>query len=125
MKDIEIKFNNKCKNKIYCDYNWQVEAVTNILKNAVEHSDKKSKVLIECEDNNAYSQIKIIDFGKGMDKEDTLHIFKRFYKGKDATQDSIGIGLPLEKAIIEKDNSKIIIESEKHKGTIFALQYFN
>ncbi|MBO5349746.1 MAG: HAMP domain-containing histidine kinase [Clostridia bacterium] len=124
LKDVEIKVNDKCKNNIYCDSKWQVEAITNILKNAVEYSDSGSKVLIECEDNNLYSQIKIIDYGKGMDKEDTLNIFKRFYKGKDSTKDSIGIGLSLSKAIIEEDNGRIAVESEKNKGTIFTIKYF-
>ena len=125
LKDVEIKVNDKCKNNIYCDSKWQVEAITNILKNAVEYSDSGSKVLIECEDNNLYSQIKIIDYGKGMDKEDTLNIFKRFYKGKDSTKDSIGIGLSLSKAIIEEDTGRIAVESEKNKGTIFTIKYFN
>ena len=124
LKDIEIKVKNKSKNKIYCDCKWQIEAITNILKNAVEYSDNRSKVLLECEDNNLYSQIKITDYGKGMDKEDTLNIFKRFYKGKNSTKDSIGIGLSLAKAIIEKDNGRIIVESEKNKGTIFTIKYF-
>ncbi len=124
LKDIEIKVTNKCKNKIYCDCKWQIEAITNILKNAVEYSNNGSKVLLECEDNNLYSQIKITDYGKGMDKEDTLNIFKRFYKGKDSTKDSIGIGLSLAKAIIEKDNGRIIVESENNKGTIFTIKYF-
>ena len=124
LKDIEIKIKNNCKNKIYCDCKWQIEAITNILKNAVEYSNNGSKVLLECEDNNLYSQIKITDYGKGMDKEDTLNIFKRFYKGKDSTKDSIGIGLSLAKAIIEKDNGRIVLESEKNKGTIFTIKYF-
>lgn len=124
LKDIEINVKNKSKNKIYCDCKWQIEAITNILKNAVEYSNNGSKVLLECEDNNLYSQIKITDYGKGMDKEDTLNIFKRFYKGKDSTKDSIGIGLSLAKAIIEKDNGRIIVESEKNKGTIFTIKYF-
>ncbi len=124
LKDIEIKIKNKCKNKIYCDCKWQIEAITNILKNAVEYSNNGSKVLLECEDNNLYSQIKITDYGKGMDEEDILNIFKRFYKGKDSTKDSIGIGLSLAKAIIEKDNGRIVLESEKNKGTIFTIKYF-
>lgn len=124
LKDIEIKIKNNSKNKIYCDCKWQIEAITNILKNAVEYSNNGSKVLLECEDNNLYSQIKITDYGKGMDKEDTLNIFKRFYKGKDSTKDSIGIGLSLAKAIIEKDKGRISVESEKNRGTIFTIKYF-
>lgn len=124
LKNINIKVNNKCQNKINCDYKWQVEALTNILKNAVEYSYKDSKILIECDDNNAYTQIKIKDFGKGMDKEDAENIFKRFYKGKDAGKDSIGIGLSLSKAIIEKDNGRVSVESIKDKGTTFIIKYF-
>jgi len=124
LKNINIKVNNKCQNKINCDYKWQVEALTNILKNAVEYSYNDNKILIECDDNNVYTQIKIKDFGKGMDKEDTENIFKRFYKGKDAGKDSIGIGLSLSKAIIEKDNGRVSVESIKDKGTTFIIKYF-
>ncbi|MBO5376190.1 MAG: HAMP domain-containing histidine kinase [Bacilli bacterium] len=124
LKNVNIEVNDKCKNKIYCDYKWQVEALTNILKNAVEYSYNDNKIIIECADNNVYTQIKIKDFGKGMDKEDAENIFKRFYKGKDAGKDSIGIGLSLSKAIIEKDNGRVLVESVKDKGTTFIIKYF-
>ena len=124
LKEISVEVNNKCKNKIMCDFNWQTEALTNILKNAVEYSYTGSKVLIECEDNNIYTEIKIIDFGKGMDKEDVKNIFKRFYKGKGSNKDSIGIGLSLSKTIIEEDNGKVIVDSVKEKGTTFSIKYF-
>ncbi|MBQ9853898.1 MAG: HAMP domain-containing histidine kinase, partial [Bacilli bacterium] len=57
LKNINIEVNNKCQNKINCDYKWQVEALTNILKNAVEYSYNDNKILIECDDNNVYTQI--------------------------------------------------------------------
>ena len=63
LKNVNIEINNNCKNKIKCDYKWQIEALTNILKNAVEYSYEGNKVVIECEDNNIYTQIKINDFG--------------------------------------------------------------
>lgn len=125
LKDINIEVNNMCKKDINCDLKWQVEAITNILKNAVEYSKHGGKVLIECEDNNIYTQIKIIDYGKGMDKEDIQNIFKRFYKGKNSGKDSIGIGLSLSKAIIEEDNGRVSVDSKKNKGTIFTIKYFN
>lgn len=124
LKNITIEVTNKCQNKINCDYRWQVEDLTNILKNAVEYSYPESKILILCEDNNIYAQIKIIDNGKGMDPEDAKNIFKRFYKGKNANQDSVGIGLSLSKAIIEKDNGIINIETKKDYGTTFIIKYF-
>lgn len=125
LKNVNIEIVNNCKNKIKCDYKWQTEALTNILKNAIEYSNEGNKVVIECEDNNIYTEIKIKDFGKGMDDEDTLNIFKRFYKGKEANKDSIGIGLSLSKTIIEKDNGIVIVESKKNQGTTFIIKYFH
>ena len=72
--------------------------------------------------------LKIHDFFKECDvdfvKIDNQSMSRRFYKGKDASKDSIGIGLSLAKAIIEKDNGRIVLESEKNKGTIFTIKYF-
>lgn len=108
---------------ITCDYKWQIEALTNILKNSIEHSYENNKVLIESSENNAYVKITIKDFGTGIAKEDINHIFERFYKGKDSDYDSIGIGLALSKSIIEKQNGKISVESSDD-GTIFTIKYF-
>lgn len=124
LKNVEVVVENKCRNNITCDFKWQTEAITNILKNAIEYSRNDSKVLIKCYDNNLYSAIEIRDFGKGMDEEDTLNIFKRFYRGKASIKDSVGIGLALAKAIIEKDNGRVIVESEKGTGTTFIIKYF-
>lgn len=124
LKNIKIEIENRIESKIYCDFKWQVEALTNILKNAVEYSSRGSKVSIECEKNNLYLQLKIKDSGKGMDQEDVSNIFKRFYKGKDSSKDSVGIGLSLSKAIIEEDNGIISVESQKEKGTAFIIKYF-
>lgn len=126
LKNICIVVDNRCKNKIKCDFKWQVEALTNILKNAIEYSYDDNKVILECNDNNLYTEFRIKDFGKGMSAEDTINIFKRFYKGKntDINKDSIGIGLSLSKAIIEKDNGQIVVESKKEKGTTFIIKYF-
>lgn len=126
LKNICIVVDNRCKGKIKCDFKWQVEALTNILKNAIEYSYNDNKVILECNDNNLYTEFRIKDFGKGMSAEDTINIFKRFYKGKntDINKDSIGIGLSLSKAIIEKDNGQIVVESKKEKGTTFIIKYF-
>ena len=124
LKNVNIEVNDMCKNKINCDYKRQVKALTNILKNAIEYSYEGSKVIIECEDNNLYTQIKIKDFGKGMDEEDTLNIFKRFYKGKNTCKDSIGVGLSLSKVIIEKDGGVVTVDSNKDVGTIFTIKYY-
>ena len=123
LRNINIEFNTKENSKIVCDSKWQIEAITNILKNAIDHSKNASKVTINIEDNNVYSMIEIIDTGDGISKKDIAHIFERFYKGENATSDSIGIGLALAKTIIEEDNGNVGVESNK-LGTKFVIKYF-
>ena len=122
LKNVKIE-TNLSESFINCDYKWQIEALTNILKNSVEHSYENNKVLIESSENTAYVKITIKDFGTGIAKEDINHIFERFYKGKDSDYDSIGIGLALSKSIIEKQNGKISVESGEN-GTTFKIKYF-
>ena len=105
------------------DYNWENEAITNVLKNCIEHTDKNKNIYIKFEENNFYTKIEMIDEGNGIDKEDLKHIFKRFYKGKNSSESSIGIGLALAKTIIEKDNGQIVCTSEVNKGTKFEIRY--
>lgn len=122
LKNVKIE-TNLSDSFIICDYKWQIEALTNILKNSIEHSYENNKVLIESSENNAYVKIIIKDFGTGIAKEDINHIFERFYKGKDSDYDSIGIGLALSKSIIEKQNGKISVESSDD-DTTFTIKYF-
>ena len=97
--------------------------MTNIIKNCVEHSYDNNSVIVSIMHNKVYTEIKIQDFGEGIDKKDINHIFDRFYKGKNSSHDSIGIGLALSKSIIEKSNGNIFVESSE-KGTIFTIKYF-
>ena len=123
LRNINIEYNAKEKSKIICDAKWQIEAITNIIKNAVDHSKNNSTVTTNLSNNNVYSMIEIIDKGEGISKKDISHIFERFYKGENSTSDSIGIGLALAKTIIEEDNGSISVESNKI-GTKFTIKYF-
>lgn len=124
LKDIEIVLEGNNNFHINCDKKWQVEALTNILKNSIEYSEPSSKVFIKYEKNKLYSQIEIIDNGKGIEKEDIPHIFERFYNGKNASKDSFGIGLALAKTIIEQNNGTVAVESKMGNGTKFIIKYF-
>lgn len=123
LKDITIKKLIFSKKDIICDFMWQVEAFTNIIKNALEHSEQHGEVLIETVENNLYVEIRISNFGTCITSEDLPHIFERFYKGKNSSPDSVGIGLSLAKAIIENDNGRIIVQSIPGKTT-FIIRYF-
>ena len=124
LRNITINIKGNKKDKIYCDKTWQVEAITNIVKNCIEHSEENSNIDILYSSNDIFSKIIIKDSGSGIAKEDLSHIFERFYKGKNSSKDSIGIGLALAKAIIEKDNGHIYVESTLNKGTTFTIKYF-
>lgn len=105
------------------DYKWQQEAVTNIVKNCIEHNKDSGNIFIKYEENNLYTKISIKDEGEGISKEDLRHIFERFYKGKNSSENSVGIGLALAKSIIEKNNGMITCKSEEGKGTEFVIKY--
>ena len=108
---------------IVCDRKWQTEAITNILKNSVDHSRDGGRVLIQCSQNNVYSMIEITDLGEGIPEKDLPHIFERFYKGDNASPDGVGIGLALSKSIIEEDNGTVSVDSDA-SGTRFKIKYF-
>ena len=123
LRNINIKLNTLENAKVMCDAKWQIEAITNIIKNAIEHSKDNSSIIINIDNNRVYSKIEVIDFGDGISKRDIKHIFERFYKGENATSNSIGIGLALAKTIIEEDRGTIAVESNE-SNTKFTIKYF-
>lgn len=125
LKNISIDVTGNEMLKINCDFKWQVEAITNILKNCVEHSNNNSKIDIKYINNKMYTEITIRDYGVGIPDKDVKHIFERFYKGSNSTSDSIGIGLSLSKSIIEQENGTVNVNSKLNRGTIFTIRYYN
>ncbi len=122
LKNIDIIF--KSVNYNYeLDFNWTCEALTNILKNACEHTNNNGKIIIDVKDNPLYLNIIIKDNGVGIKKEDLAHIFERFYKGSQ-NKDSIGIGLNLSKKIINLQNGEIDCKSTINVGTTFDIKFY-
>lgn len=123
VKNVSVEVNIPDGAVFFGDYNWQLEALTNIVKNSIEHSRENSKIYIIAESNNFFLKIIVKDEGNGILNEDIKHIFDRFYKSKNSSEDSIGIGLSLAKSIIEKDNGYIEVTSKLEKGTEFEIKY--
>lgn len=123
LKNIEIRVQGNDTDMICCDDRWQVEAITNLLKNAIEYSENAGRIDVSYMQNKLYTQIEIKDYGKGIDNNDLPHIFERFYKGMNSSKDSVGIGLALAKRIIEKNSGSVFVESELGKGTTFIIRY--
>lgn len=106
------------------DMNWSVEAVQNIIKNCLEHTNDNGILEISTNKANVYNELIIKDNGSGIDKDDLPHIFERFYHGKNSSSDSVGIGLALSKEILSNQNARIEVSSTANKGTEFRIRFY-
>lgn len=124
LKNVRVEVKCDKSMKIKGDFKWEIEALTNIIKNSIEHADPESTVTITTIDNRIFGIISIKNTGKSIPKKEITHIFERFYKGENSSKDSVGIGLALAKTIIEHDGGTISVES-KDNETEFKIKYFN
>lgn len=106
------------------DESWTVEAVSNIVKNCLEHTNDGGKIIIASDSTNLYNKLTISDNGCGIAEEDLPHIFERFYHGKNSSKDSVGIGLALAKTVFEKENASVSVESEQGRGSVFEIRFY-
>lgn len=123
LKNIEL-FRNIPDLSIKCDKNWTIEAVQNIVKNCIEHMENGGMLHVSANETNIFSEIVIEDNGCGIADEDLPHIFERFYKGKNAGKDSVGIGLALAKTIMTSQHGDILVDSEQGSGTRFTVRFY-
>ncbi|MGD6896770.1 sensor histidine kinase [Bacillus infantis] len=107
------------------DHNWTKEALINIIKNSIEHSSEKGRISISFSQNPLLTEIIIEDNGKGILKEDLPYIFKRFYRGKTASEDSVGIGLSMAYGIMKRQGGDIEVASKQGVGTRFTLKFYH
>lgn len=116
----------ECENiSLRCDKKWMSEAITNILKNCIEHTQPGGCVTMSASQNKLFTEITVKDNGSGIPKNELPHIFERFYKGSGSDENSIGIGLSLAKAIIEKNNGYISVKSKVSEGSCFTVKVFH
>lgn len=106
------------------DFNWTTEALLNILNNCVEHTEEKGTISISYSENILFTEIIISDNGKGIAKDDLPYIFQRFYKGKNASDDSVGIGLAMAHTIITNQQGDLEVSSEIGSGTQFVIKFY-
>lgn len=106
------------------DESWTVEAVSNIVKNCLEHTNDGGKIIISSGSTNLYNKLTISDNGCGIAEEDLPHIFERFYHGKNSSKESVGIGLALAKTVFEKENASVSVESEQGIGSVFEIRFY-
>lgn len=124
IKDISVSVQGEDTVAFVGDLQWTAEALINILKNCVEHTEEGGAIAISFSENALFTEIIIADNGKGIPKEDLPYIFKRFYKGKNASEGSIGIGLSMAHSMITSQNGVIDVASGKDKGTQFRIKFY-
>ena len=137
MRDIELQFAYRARQEqkkiilsgsdevsLFGDRDWLIEAIGNIVKNALDHTEKGNLIRIEWKSLSSAVQISVEDNGSGIHPEDLHYIFKRFYRSRfSKDKQGIGLGLPLAKAIIEAHNGTIEVDSELGKGTAFTINF--
>ncbi len=107
------------------DIAWMTEAVTNVMKNCMEHTPEGGEVSVKVEENALYTVIFVEDTGTGIEEEDLPHIFERFYRGKNADENSVGIGLALSKQIILSQNGTIKVYNKRREhGAVFEIRCY-
>lgn len=124
IKQQNLKVHGEKEVSLVGDFNWTAEALINILKNCVEHTQNNGEISISFSENAMYTEIIVSDNGKGIAKEDLPYIFKRFYKGKNASEGSVGIGLAMAYSIIKNQQGDIEVKSAEGKGTQFFIKFY-
>ena len=120
----QIIVNGTSNQVIMCDMDWTSEAIGNLVKNALDHTEIGGIVKITWESTPTMIRILVSDNGSGIAPEDIHHIFKRFYRSKySLNTPGIGLGLPLAKSIIEGQEGLISVQSVLHEGTTFSVSF--
>ena len=124
LKGIEFEVQGEENVTFPGDLSWSAEAFANILKNCMEHTPPGGRIRVMYEENHLYTVISVEDNGEGIAAEDLPHIFERFYKGKNAGADSVGIGLAMAYEILAKEQGKIDVTSKEGEGTRFRVKFY-
>lgn len=122
--DVEVEIAEAGGMTILADLEWTMEAVINLFKNCIEHTPPGGTVSCSYERNPLYTQILITDTGEGFTREDLPHLFERFYRGRNAKKDGVGIGLSLSRAIIERQNGTIRARNLAGGGACFDVRFY-
>ena len=137
MRDVELRFATRARQEqkelvlcgpeelfLLCDRDWLMEAIGNVVKNALDHTGERDTVRLEWKALPTFVQITVMDNGSGIHPEDLYHIFKRFYRSRfSKDRQGLGLGLPLAKAIVEAHGGTIEADSEWGKGSAFTMNF--
>ena len=120
-QDILLEFHGDFSQKITCDAPWIIQALSNLIKNAIEHTPQQGVIQVRFSQSMLYSQFEVCNSGNPIAKADMPHLFERFWKGNPSETNSVGIGLSLAKAIVEGQKGRLWAENTT-QGPCFILQ---
>lgn len=124
LREQKLLVHTKNHDTLFVDPSWTAEALSNVLKNCMEHTPIGGTIEIFCRDNTLFTEIIIEDNGPGFSTEDLPHLFERFYRGKNATENSIGIGLALSRMIVTRENGTLKAENKSSGGARFTFKFY-
>ncbi len=124
LRDQRLKITMAGNESFLGDPGWSAEALGNILKNCMEHTGAGGLIETEAQENSLYTQIVVKDNGQGISKEDLPHLFERFYSGRKAGRQSVGIGLALARMIIKAQNGTVKAENRPGGGAMFTIRFY-
>ena len=114
-----------CTNeKMFVDEQWTMEAFSNLIKNAMEHTPDGGTIQLNVSENPLYTEVIVQDNGEGIPEEDIPYMFERFYKGKNAKPESVGIGLAFARMIITAQNGTISVKNHPDGGACFTVRFY-
>ncbi len=119
-----LSFSGDERSVLLCDRDWTVQALGNLIKNALDHTEKGGHIKVSWKGSALMTRLTVTDDGKGIAPEDIHHIFKRFYRSKNAKDSQgVGLGLPLAKSIIEGQGGILSVQSVPGQGAVFTLSF--
>lgn len=114
-----------CSNeKMFVDEQWTMEAFSNLIKNAMEHTPDGGIIQLNVSENPLYTEVIVQDNGEGIPEEDIPYMFERFYKGRNAKPESVGIGLAFARMIITAQNGTISVKNNPDGGACFSVRFY-
>lgn len=124
LKGLELIRNIQENSGFEGDFRWTAEAVLNIMKNCVEHTPAGRRLYLKMSENAVYSEIVIEDEGPGIHETERRKIFQRFYRGENASEGSVGIGLALSADLIRQQNGTVKAENRREGGARFVIRFY-
>ncbi|WP_321383314.1 HAMP domain-containing sensor histidine kinase [uncultured Enterococcus sp.] len=124
LKEMTVQLPGDNQARLAIDVSWTQEAIGNIIKNCIEHSEDGSILTLSYEQNALYTEITLSDTGKGIDSEDLPHIFERFYQGKNHHKNSFGVGLSLARMIITQQGGSLTANNQPSGGALFTIRFY-